>query len=72
MLRKIYVQDGTRVFLCDSPYSRDINSVLKDAELKINKNSVNLCRNGKEVKIDFADIGLEEDERGYYLEVEGF
>lgn len=72
MLRKIYVQDGTRVFLCDSHYAREINSVLKDAQLKIDKNSVNLCRNGKEIKIDFEEIGLEEDEIGFYLEVEGF
>jgi hypothetical protein len=72
MLRKIYVQNGTRVFLCDSPFAREINSVLKDAQLNINNSGVNLSRNGKEIAINFEDIGLEEDEESFYLEVEGF
>jgi hypothetical protein len=73
MLKKVYLEDGMRVFLYDSTYARDINSVLKDAELRINNDSsIRLKREDKEVTVDLDDLGLDEDECGCYLEIEGY
>lgn len=67
MISKIYLKEGTRVFMKDSPASREIKSLYKDAVVGFDENNLYLEREGYKTIPDFEDEGIEKDENGFFI-----
>lgn len=67
MISKIYLKEGTRVFLKDSIASREIKSLYKDAVVGFEDSNLYLEREGNRVIPDYEEEGIDSDENGFFI-----
>ncbi len=70
MIRKIYLNEGSRIFFGDSPKTREARLSCKDGVfLGKTGDQIQIDSSGKITHLSLSEFGFDEDEEGIYFEV---
>jgi hypothetical protein len=70
MKSKFYLGNGSKVLFGDTRFTRENKLSCKEAVISIKERSINIDAGSHLVECDIDELGLDEDEDGFFYEID--